>query len=90
MFIHSVNSASQGSSSEVSGRGKKMSTTSFGSGVGGGDYLSTTLERRTSKDEYLSTTLERRLSKDKSEAFGMCFKRTFKRSIYFCAYYVRR
>ena len=76
MFIHSVNSASQGSSSEVSGRGKKISTTSFGSGVGGGDYL--------------STTLERRLSKDKSEAFGMCFKRTFKRSIYFCAYYVRR
>ena len=73
-FIYSVNSASQSSSSEVSGRGKKISTTSFGSG--GGEYLSTTLERRISKDEYLSTTLERRLSKDKSEAFGMSFKRS--------------
>ena len=63
-------SASQSSSSEITtGRGKKISTTSFGSG-GGGDYLSTTLERRISKEEYLSTTLERRLSKDKSEALG--------------------
>ena len=45
-------------SSDVSGRGKKMSTTSFGSSVvPGGDYF--------------STTLERRLSKDKSEALGM-------------------
>lgn len=46
------------SSSEFSSRDKKMSTTSFGSGIAGGDYL--------------STTLERRLSKDKSEALGMC------------------
>ena len=44
------------SSSEFSGRDKKFSTTSFGSGVAGEDYL--------------STTLERRLSKDKSEALG--------------------
>ena len=36
---------------------KKTATTTFGNGVAGGDYL--------------STTLERRLSKDKSEVLGM-------------------
>jgi len=39
-----------------------MSTVSYGSGIAGGDYL--------------STTLERRLSKDKSEALGMCTETT--------------
>ena len=37
-----------------------MSTASYGSGIAGGDYL--------------STTLERRLSKDKSEALGTCIE----------------
>ena len=52
--------ASESASSEVSGKGKKMSTNSFESSTTGGDHL--------------SALLEKRLSKDKSEAFGTCFK----------------
>jgi len=39
-----------------------MSTASYGSSIAGGDYL--------------STTLERRLSKNKSEALGTCIETT--------------
>ena len=48
--------ASESASSEVGGKGKKMSTTSFESSVTGGDHL--------------SIPMEKRLSKDKSEALG--------------------
>ena len=53
-----MNLASQSSSSEVSGHGKKLSTTLFGSDIAGGDYL--------------STVLAGQLSKDKPEVLGMC------------------
>ena len=55
--------ASQGSSSEVSGCGNKISTTILGSEIAGEDCL--------------NTSLERQLSKDKVEALGMCFGTTF-------------
>ena len=52
--------ASESASSEVSGKGKKMSTNFFESSVIGGDHL--------------STFLEKTLSKDKSGALGMWFE----------------
>ena len=58
--------AIKSASSEVSGRGKKMSTTSFESSIIGGDTL--------------STPMKRTLPKDKFEALGMCFETIFKLS----------
>ena len=55
-YNNSINLASHSTSSEVSGHGKKISTTSFGSCTTGGEYLSATLERSL---------------KDKSELIGM-------------------
>ena len=52
--------ASESVSSEVSGKGKKMSTNFFESSVIGGDHL--------------STFLEKTLSKDKSGVLGMWFE----------------
>ena len=54
-----MNLAAQNTSSDDSTHHKKMSTTSFGSGFTGGDYLSTTLER---------------LSKNNPEVAGRCLK----------------
>ncbi len=57
-----MNLASQNSSSEVSGHGKKIVTTSFGGGVTGGDYLSSNLETHLSKgnwDGYVFSLLKR-------------------------------
>lgn len=77
--------ASQSSSSDVTTRDKKISTTSFGSGYAGGDYLSTTLERGRSSGttgrDYLSTTLDRK--KDYFEAAGMCFETNFGKVIFY-------
>ena len=73
IFIHSVNSASQGTSSEVSGHGKKILTTSFGSGVAG----SATSEGRLSKDksEALGMCFKGILKDQLKFMFIMCVRR---------------
>ena len=53
-----MNLAAKSTSSDVSARDKKMSTTSFGSSFAGGDYLATTLERLKNKPEAPGTCLK--------------------------------
>ena len=61
-FTLCMDLASQNSFTVVSGHGKKIITTSFGSGIAGGDYLSSNLKMNLSKgNQCTSYSLSKRL-----------------------------